>query len=119
MWNLLSNKVVLTVAGILLAMALCFGGGWASHKHYVGYQQNIERTVKDAVDAGIANMQRDAAKNLLQVQHKIDGLTPGNTVERNTITLQPIYSNVCVDESGVDHTKKYQKKLSELREVRK
>lgn len=96
---------------------MCFGAGWVSHEHYVGYQQNIEKIVQDEVKNGISLYQRDAAQHLLDVQKKIDGLTPGNTIERETITLQPIYSNKCIDESGVNHTKKYQNELLKSREI--
>lgn len=120
MFSLLKNKVLLSVVGILLSFALSFSLGWKVHSYYVGYQQNIERVVKDEVKEGLSQIQKDHAQNLLDTQKKLDNIKSNVVVERiPTFIDRPVYLNGCIDEDGAGTLHDFKLESNKAREERR
>lgn len=116
MFSLLKNKVVLGVIAVVLMYGVSFGFGWKVHSYYVGYQLNIERTVKEQIEEGLTQIQRDNAQSLLETQKKLDGIKSTVVVERiPTIIDRPIYLQRCLDEDGANILRDYKRESNKAR----
>lgn len=117
MFNFIKQyQTTLIVILVLIALSTAFGAGIKVHSYYVGYQQNIDRTIKDSVDKGMREIQRNNADNLADTQRKLDGLKGNTTIEKiPTIVDRPIYLQYCGDEDGAKVLRDYKEQSNRVR----
>lgn len=116
----IKNKVAIFITAAVMCLMLSFTAGWKVHSYYVGYQQNIENTVKKEVQRGIDDMQRQNAQSLIDTQKKLDNLKSKTIIEKvPQIIDRPIYLQSCIDEDGVKILKQYKEESNKIRQERR
>lgn len=93
-------------------MGLAFYSGWKVNSYYVGYQQNLEKIVQESIDKGVTEFQKKQAQGLEDSKNILNNLETKTIYKENTIINQPIYSNECMDQAGVDIVEGYKKESS-------
>lgn len=95
------------IIGVILAVVLCIVIGWHGNTIYTGYKNQGVLLQQEAVQETIRQGQAAIAKGF---EDHMVVLRSQEAQNHNTVTTiiknnQPIYSQVCIDQSGLDHLK--------------
>lgn len=97
---------IMAVIGVIV---LCLIIGWKANIIYTGYQNEKiiikQETVQEMMTKTQATISREfeQQKQTLIDQAKNNRSTTTRIIQQN----QPIYSQVCIDQQGLDHLRKY------------
>lgn len=97
------------IMAVIVAIVFCLFVGWKSNTIWTGYQNEKVLLQQEAVEETIRASQATIAKSLEETKQGIIDAAKDN---RNTVTTiiknnQPIYSQQCIDQAGIDQLKKY------------
>lgn len=99
-------------ASVLILLGAMFAGGWKANTVYNGYQQNLLQQTKDQVDKALRDVQREHAKNLIEVKELLANReTEVIKVDVPKIIEKKVYYNLCLEEEGVKKLQ-YEKDLA-------
>lgn len=101
----LKSKIVLVVVSIIFSMFI----GWKTNTIYTGYLHEKVLIQQEAVQETIRQSQATLARQFEEQRKGLEDLYKNNT---NTVTTiiknnQPIYSNLCLDDKGMNQLRKF------------
>ena len=88
---------------VLVLLLGSFYAGWDLHKMKVGYEQNLEQSVKDEVRNGIQDIKNENIRNYNETKDYLEGQQFKVIKEQIPFILEKkVYSNQCLEGEGVD-----------------
>lgn len=97
---------IMAVIGVIV---LCLFLGWKANTIYTGYQNEKVLLQQEAVTETIRESQATIARQFEEQKQSLLDLANQNHNTTTTIIKnnQPIYSQQCIDQAGIDQLKKY------------
>lgn len=101
----LKTQIMAVILGILFCLFL----GWKANTIYSGYLNQKVLLQQEAVQETIRQSQANIAKQFEEQKQALTDIANSNksTTTRIIQNNQPIYSQKCIDEPGIDQLKKY------------
>lgn len=101
---------------VLIIVICSFFGGIKTHIVYEGYKENLEARIEKKFDKGIAEMQAQGAKNLVDSQELLKK-NKAEIIEKEVpvIVEKKVYKNPSLDQDGVDVLKKLKEESAKKR----